>query len=502
MKSRKNRVALSAIAALSFQIINLFVGMFIPKFVISIYGSEVNGLYSNIIQLLNIINLLQAGMIAASAYEMYKPISEKNYKLIGKIYYSAKRYFIKCSYILVIISLVLIPILLYGKSNSISFSQVFLSVVILTLNNAIIFRYYCKYDLIFSSYQEKHILFISMYLEKIVYYPLVIICLYYKLNYNVMYMSLIISSIVKILYLRLKFNKKYKPLIKKYSRYDNYKVKNQVHVLGNQVIFRLIDAFPILLVTQLYGLFTASVYSIYIMVITIFKTIFDTLQNTIAPSFGDLYATGNYKRCNEIIELIQFMYSITINTITLCLVSLLVPFVGIYVGPSNISQYAYSDIAFCITIQFISYAYYFLLNMIVNSTGIYKAVFKGNIICLVISIILTYILGLLNFRIVFLGISVFYLLGIIINYYIINDRVLSLNKNQLKRPLISIVLILIYRILIVSTIIDSVKYEITNFLLYGLIMFFVGLIISMLIAILFDIKQLKIALKIIKEKIL
>lgn len=502
MKSRKNRVALSAVSALSFQILNLFIGMFIPKFVISIYGSEVNGLYSNIIQLLNIINLLQAGMIAASAYEMYKPIADKNYQKIGKIYYSAKKYFINSSYLLIAFSLIFIPVLLYGKSNKISFVQILLSVIILTLNSAIIFRYYCKYDLIFSSHQEKHILFISMYLEKFIYYPLVFICLRYKLNYNMMYLSLLISSAIKILFLHFKFKKRYEPLIKEYSNETNYKVKNQVHVLGNQIIFRVVDTFPILLVTQLYGLFTASVYSVYIMVISIFKTISDTLQNTIAPSFGDLYATKDFNHCTEIIELIQFLYSISINTITPCLVCLLAPFVGIYVGGSNAIKYVHVDISFYITIQFVCYSYYFLLNMIVNSTGIYKSVFKGNIVCLLISIVFTLILTLLDFRHVFLGISIFYILGIAINYYVINDRVLSIPKKQLIRPTLSIGLVIIYKFCFSDYIINYINFNIMNFIVIGIVSFIFGLIISIIIAFIFDRNQFKELTRIIKEKFL
>ena len=73
----------NSIYSVFFQLFTLAVGFFVPKLVIEAYGSEVNGLTSNVNQLINLINLLQAGLVGASIFEMFEPIARKDYKLVG-----------------------------------------------------------------------------------------------------------------------------------------------------------------------------------------------------------------------------------------------------------------------------------------------------------------------------------------------------------------------------------------------------------------------------------
>ena len=80
----KNTVK-NSVVTLAFQIVTLIIGFVVPRWVISVYGSDVNGLTTNINQVINIINLLQAGLVGASIFEMYKPISKGDYETVGNI---------------------------------------------------------------------------------------------------------------------------------------------------------------------------------------------------------------------------------------------------------------------------------------------------------------------------------------------------------------------------------------------------------------------------------
>ena len=160
----------NTIVSLVSQVLFLILSIIFPRLIILAFGSEVNGLTASINQILNIINLLQAGIVGASIYDMYRPISDNNKEMVGKIYYSAKKYFNKLSLIFFVFGVLIIPLFLINSNNDISFAETFLSVVILTLNGALIFRYISSYDIIISAHQKKYILVYSSLIEKIIYY--------------------------------------------------------------------------------------------------------------------------------------------------------------------------------------------------------------------------------------------------------------------------------------------------------------------------------------------
>ena len=168
----------NTIVSLISQFILLILSMIFPRLIIMVFGSEVNGLTASINQVLNIVNLLQAGVVGASIYDMYKPIAEKNNRVLGSIFYSSKKYFSKLSVIFFVFSVTLIPIFLINSNNNISFIESILSVIILSANGALIFKYTSPYDIIISAHQKKYILVYSSLLEKFIYYGLLILILF------------------------------------------------------------------------------------------------------------------------------------------------------------------------------------------------------------------------------------------------------------------------------------------------------------------------------------
>ena len=52
--------------------------LIIPRYIILIYGSEVNGLTSSISHILMIVNLIQAGLGSSVTYLLYRPIEERD----------------------------------------------------------------------------------------------------------------------------------------------------------------------------------------------------------------------------------------------------------------------------------------------------------------------------------------------------------------------------------------------------------------------------------------
>ena len=81
--------------SISYEIMLILFGLVAPKLIIDTYGSEVNGLSSTVHQILQILNLLQAGAVGASIFQMFKPVAEQDYKQISIVLEASRKYFWK-----------------------------------------------------------------------------------------------------------------------------------------------------------------------------------------------------------------------------------------------------------------------------------------------------------------------------------------------------------------------------------------------------------------------
>lgn len=486
----------NTIVSLISQFLFLFLSIIFPRLIILIFGSEVNGLTSSINQVLNIINLLQAGIVGASIYDLYRPISNNDNKKIGEIYYSAKKYFNRLSIVFFIFAIIVIPFFLINSNNNISLTEIFLSVFILTLNGAMIFKYICSYDIIISAFQRKYILVYSSLIEKIIYYFLLIAILYFKIHFIYMYIALIIGTTSRILYLNRYFKKNYYDRIHTYSKNTNYKVKNQYYLLSNQIVQQIIESAPILVISSFYGLATASVFSLYNMIVSAFKMIFTTIQNSIAPSFGDL-SVSNKNQTSKIFDIINLLFINLGEVTTSCLIVLCIPFIQLYSQGFSDTNYINIELAIFISFLCLGYCIFMPYNMAINSNGEYKSVTKQNIIYGFLFIILGIFSARINYVYCILFFSLFYFISSFNRIYIIKKKCFEIDTSlHIRRIVIAIIFPIVYYLVFKGILINSWG----SFIFYGFFHFILTSLIVLLIDYINDKHTLFNILKFIKEK--
>lgn len=487
MKTKYSMI--NVVASLSFQIITIIIGFFVPRLIIVTYGAEVNGLSSNFSQVINIINLLQAGLVGASIFEMYKPITEQDNEKIGSIFYSSSKYFSKMSYVFFLFILLSIPYMLNVESTELRNREIICSVLILGINATIGFRYYCKYDVIFSANQEKYILILSSALEKTIYYVLVFLGIYLRIHFIWIYVFALVGTIAKILYLNYKFRQQFESRIISFRENDNYKVKHQFHLFGNQVIQNLIDTAPMITVTSLYGFKSASIYSIYMLVGNFFKTVFSTLQNAIAASFGLLVAEGNRTKVLEVFKVIQIAFCMLTLVLFSCVSVLLPSFINIYSNDIADFSYVYRGLAIVISIYLVCNISFLSFNLMINSLGLYGKVLKANIVCGVVTVLLTGIFSYLDFQLGFLSSALFYFSAIFHRYFILKSNGVRLTPVNLIISVLPVFVTLIESYFMIHAPLVS---SISTWIEYGCISFVISCVCVFSLSMLVWRKEMKI----------
>ena len=80
---RTKRAITNIVFSILIEILLIVMGFVAPKIVIKVYGSDVNGLTSTINHVISLLNLLQAGAVGASIFQMLKPVAHKDFGLLG-----------------------------------------------------------------------------------------------------------------------------------------------------------------------------------------------------------------------------------------------------------------------------------------------------------------------------------------------------------------------------------------------------------------------------------
>ena len=84
---RSKKFILNSVTTALLQVVTMIAGFITPRFMLTAYGSEINGLISSILQFISYFNLVEAGLSSAAVYSLYKPIAEKDYNRIIVTWY-------------------------------------------------------------------------------------------------------------------------------------------------------------------------------------------------------------------------------------------------------------------------------------------------------------------------------------------------------------------------------------------------------------------------------
>ena len=82
---RKNRALINTLSSILLQITIIICGLIIPKRIIMVFGSDVNGIITSITKFLSLIILMESGFGVVIKSLLFKPIANKDTKQVEKI---------------------------------------------------------------------------------------------------------------------------------------------------------------------------------------------------------------------------------------------------------------------------------------------------------------------------------------------------------------------------------------------------------------------------------
>jgi len=495
----------NSITALALEITVFILGFFVPKYIIQMYGSEIHGLSASILQIISVIQLIQAGAIGASIFALFKPIEDNDTYTVSKLYHASSRFYNHTSLIYLVISFliaIISPFII--KIESISKNELIFSFSLFVLVGFIQFYYISKYDTLLSSHQKRYILTIGNMIEKIAYYSLLFLVLYLNLYFIFMYVSMLLGIVMKTIFLNKIVTKSFSHIIKSQPiKNDTTKIPNRNNVMITSILLNIVNALPFVLLSIVWGLEYVSIYSIYAMVSGIMIMLFNVIAYSSAEILGSQVIKLNKNDIYDMFDKYNFLYFLVACLIIVPSYFLITPFVNLYVGSSSVVNYSYPLLGYSIIANIIFYMFFLILRSIMHSFGLFKDQKNAIIIAFTISLPVFILTAIYKFDMMVISSITFYLIYILSIYIILYMNKFNYTR-LLTKPLIYFIIPIMIMILggkLFSNHFLKIV-DMYEWIKYGFLIVFVMLFLTIVYTLMFDKNKIKYLLMLIfKNKI-
>lgn len=412
------------IMSLTYEVMLILFGLIVPRLIIETYGSEVNGLTSTINHIFSILNLLQAGAVGASIFQMFKPVAEKDYYQVSMVLEASRRYFRKIGIIFLILVVALAPVMSMGVQSELALWEKALAFIILGANGAFYFFFTSWYDILFSSHQKRFLLSLAGIVDKLLYYGLLFVVLLLKIHFVWMYVAVMIGTCAKVLFLYVLYCREFKPKLVKVMPDKSFKIENRGYLLFNQIATQAVDALPTVMITSIAGLAQASVYAVYNLVQNMIKMVVRTVQLSVSEVFGNLVVSENEERVRRVYDLLEFVFFLAAVVLCCCAGFLFMPFIYLYTDGNSLDvSYIYPILAAAIVAYDVFYCMYMPCYTLTNVYGLFKETYLQAVIFAVIAAGVSVALGLLYWPLIMVGPVLYYLSSLVYRLIVAKRKV-------------------------------------------------------------------------------
>ncbi len=493
--NRNNKLAFNTFSSLSLQLTNIISAFILPRFILEIYGSEVNGLVSSITQFLNIVSLLDMGVGAVIQSSLYKPLAKNDDISISKILVSGQKFFHKIAIILLIYVVVLMGV--YPFTVNDSFGYIYIATLILAMSISIFAQYYFGIvnGLLLTADQKGYIQYNLNIITIIV--NTIACAVLIKLEFSIQIVKLTTSIIflARPLYLQWYVKKHYK--IDKKITYTEEPIKQKWNGMAQHFAAVVLNNTDTIVLTLFSTLSNVSVYSVYNLVLTGIKQLVIAFTNGFQSVIGEMLAKNEIKKLRGFFARTEWIIHTLATLIFGCTGVLIVDFVKVYTNGITDTDYIQPLFAILITLAHAGHCLRLPYNVMILAAGHYKQTQHNYIIAMVLNIVIS-IVTVFLWGLIGVAIGTFIALAyqtIWMAWYNSKNIISWSLKHFIKHMIVNIVIIIIASLLTFKIPMISISY--VSFFILAIEVFIIWSLVSIAVNLIFYREQiLKILYKI------
>ena len=387
---RKTKLMLNSASSLIYQAIAIICSFILPRFFLTTYGSEVNGLVSSITQFLGLISLAECGVGAVVQSALYKPLAKKDAAEISRIALSSERFFRKIAYLLlgyIGVLLIVYPLITLGD-----FGYLFTLTLLLAISVSTFAQYYIgmTYKLLLSADQLGFYQYIIHSAALIL--NTVCCILLMRSGASVQAVKLTTSLIFMLQPILLSVIAKRRYQIDRKVKLEGEPIKQKWNGLAQHISGVVLVNTDTVVLTLLSTLENVSVYAVYHLVVNGLKQIVVSMTNGIRAMFGNMLANNETEELNRSFSRIEWLLHTLVTFLFSVTAVVILPFVQVYTADVEDADYLVPAFAYLITLAQASYCYRLPYYILVNAAGHYKQTQRSAIIEAAINVVVSVLL--------------------------------------------------------------------------------------------------------------
>lgn len=366
----KGKIAKNTLASLFLQVCSVVCGFIVPKLILISYGSAVNGLVNSITQFLSFISLMDLGVGAVVISSLYKPLAEKDQLQINRIVTSSEKFFRTVGRLLLFYVLILIAI--YPTLVKKNFDFVYTATLIASISISSFSQFYFGMTdrLLLTADQRGYVQYNAQTVTLIL--NTLSCAVFIKLGCSIHVVKLASSLIylARPIFLRAYIIRNYN--LNRKEKYDKEPIKQKWNGIAQHVSAVILNETDTIILTALSTLSMVSIYSVYNLVVSGLKKLFESATNGLEAALGELWAKEEYDKCSQLFLFAEWMLHTAVTYVFTCTVLLIVPFVQVYTKGINDAEYTQPIFALLIVLAHTMHCYRLPYHIMVKATGRYK----------------------------------------------------------------------------------------------------------------------------------
>lgn len=404
---RTKKIVLNSLAETIPYLILGIIGFIKVRVIIDHLGSDLNGYYQFINQIIGYLFLIESGFGRAVIYKLYKPFAERDHQQISEIFNGSRKIFRGIGFAifsLIIIFTILIPLIF--NINATYQTSVIISFFIISASYLI--AYFGKenaYYALFCADQKKYVYSLIFNGLKIIDDILIIVvAIYFKSLIAIALVILFIKIIEEILIRRVA--KHHFPFIIKTNKLDLTAFKMTKDLIWHQLSFLVSNNVDIVVLMYFINPFIVSVYATYNFIARFLNEFTTRINNIFSYAFGNMFAANEEERSYQIHDEYFILSTFLALTIALTFAVSIRPFVGVWIANSAYKVNYFTVMMFAFNLFL--WTIYSPLIAVINAKGLYKEskyiVIVTALINVIGSVLMVYLLKFQSISVIITGI--------------------------------------------------------------------------------------------------
>lgn len=434
----KRKIAKNTFASLLLQICTVICGFIVPKLILSSYGSAVNGLVNSITQFLSFIALMDLGVGAVVISALYKPLADKNQNQIDRIVTSSDKFFSVIGWILLCYVAILIANYPFLVKEDFGFIYTATLIAAISISSFSQFYFGMTDRLVLTADQRGYIQYNAQTITLVLNTLACVVLIKIGCSIHIVKLTTSLIYLARPIFLRAYVNHNYR--LNRKVKYEEEPIKQKWNGIAQHVSAVVLNDTDTVVLTALSTLSSVSIYSVYNLVVSGLKKLFESSTNGVEAALGEAWAKKKYRECNRLFLFTEWFIHTSVTYIFTCTALLIVPFVEIYTKGINDAEYAQPLFAILIVLAHTMHCYRLPYHIMVKAAGRYKETqrcyYVAAILNLVVSIFSVKKWGLIGVAIGTLIAMIYQTIWMVIynSKYLINET----GKRFVKQMLINL----------------------------------------------------------------